>query len=179
MRTGDYGCTVVAGRGTARELFGARERARKYILEDFTERCSIERHLRRIVDLARKYSADEVVIESNNFQRMAGRDLRELLGAEGVPCPVKFDDVHAKKITRMLSIEPEIARGEVWFSSSLSRVYRSQWDGLRRDESHAHDDAPDATEKVIRALRSERATAGTGAGKSGAWIGPRRREWAQ
>lgn len=143
-------------------------------MDELTTRAPLETHMKWIVETARRWDMgpnDEIVVESNNFQRLAARDLRDLLKQDGLVVPVRCEDATMKKTTRLFSMEPPITREEVEFCADLSPAFMAQWDGLRRDNSHAHDDGPDATEKALRALSVVEGVT-VGQGSSGAWIRP-------
>lgn len=145
-------------------VLGARGRSgRIYILaadvlqdDARSERCFQDSQVAASVRMAAAWQPDVFCNEQNGFQLLLGQRMAEAFEEAGLGIrPVGFDSV-GRKESRILSVQPDIARGDVVFADNLPEDYRREWGRFRSTGTPGHDDCMDATEVVIRRLRKKR-----------------------
>jgi len=118
-----------------------------YVLDASLERCSPDKTLDRIVQLAQVYRYNTFYVESNGFQERLVTDLRERSRRAGVSLNIRTKVNKSDKVARIQSLEPMVSQGNLIFSRRQSLLL-DQF----RQFPYGHDDGPDAIEMALAAL---------------------------
>jgi len=124
-----------------------------YVLDGWMKRAKDSEMLRVLFEMAERWKAGRVSIESNGFQRLVTRDFRRLVEERrkaGHWCGWALDeDVSTQnKDDRMGSLDVPCDNGWLLFSESIPRRMLAQFDDFPNAD---HDDFHDAVEGAYRA----------------------------
>lgn len=118
-----------------------------YVLDASLERCSPDKTLDRIVQMAQIYRYNTFYVESNGFQERLVTDLRDRSRRAGVSLNIRTKTNKTDKMARIQSLEPMVSQGNLIFSRRHSLLL-DQF----RQFPYGHDDGPDAIEMAVAAL---------------------------
>jgi predicted phage terminase large subunit-like protein len=150
-RTSDYTCCVIAAKDKYNYV---------YVLDCYcAQEPSTDVAMDAIVAMLWHWHVSAVGLEANGFQSLLTGELRRKIAAKaqqaGQPWDVTFLPVKnmRNKVLRIKSLDPLVANGWLGFAESLPPAFVQQFvDFLPVDGANKFDDAPDATEGVLRVL---------------------------
>jgi len=144
-RTGDYSAIIVIAHDRQDDI--------SYVIVADIARRPPQEAIGRIVEYARMYNVDQIVVESNGFQEGLQKDIEATASAQGVRVGIDGVQNTGEKRGRIALLEPKMRQGKV----RLSRRHTELLDQLRQFPLGSHDDAPDALEMVVKAVNEPRA----------------------
>jgi predicted phage terminase large subunit-like protein len=123
-----------------------------YVLDASLSISTPDQTIARIVEQARIYRYSYFQLETNGFQELMLKQLKERAAAAGVRVPVRSVDHRTDKRARIQALEPMISQGHLLFSRRQHLLIEQ----LRQFPMAAHDDGPDALEMAVMALNTPR-----------------------
>ncbi|MBL8874169.1 MAG: phage terminase large subunit [Phycisphaerae bacterium] len=123
-----------------------------YVLDASLSLSTPDQTIGRIVEQARLYKYTYFYLESNGFQELMLKQLKERASAASVSLPVRSVNHRTDKRARIQALEPMISQGHLLFSRKQQMLIEQ----LRQFPMAAHDDGPDALEMAVMALNTPR-----------------------
>lgn len=121
-----------------------------YVIAADLLRCSPNDTVSRIADYASLYDFKNFAIETNNFQELMVKNLRDML----ITKKTRLRNIHkiksnSNKRSRISSLEPYISQGQIRFS----RKHALLLEQLTQFPVAKHDDGPDALEMAMQSVQ--------------------------
>jgi predicted phage terminase large subunit-like protein len=123
-----------------------------YVLDANLSISTPDQTIARIVEQARIYRYSYFQLETNGFQELMLKQLKERAQAASVNVPVRSVNHKTDKRARIQALEPMISQGHLLFSRRQQLLIEQ----LRQFPMAAHDDGPDALEMAVMALNTPR-----------------------
>jgi predicted phage terminase large subunit-like protein len=128
-----------------------------YVIDADIARRKPDETIDRVIALARVYRYNHFAFEANQFQEVFADQLRARVRTAAISFYPKSVTNTAHKQTRIESLEPLIASGQLRFS----RRHQLLLEQLRQFPLGAHDDGPDALEMAVDQAMRHRVIGGT------------------
>jgi predicted phage terminase large subunit-like protein len=141
---GDYSAIVTLLRPSGSRII--------YVLDASISISTPDQTIARIVEQARIYRYSYFQLETNGFQELMLKQLKERASAASVIVPVRAVNHRTDKRARIQALEPMISQGHLLFSRRQQLLIEQ----LRQFPMAAHDDGPDALEMAVMALNTPR-----------------------
>lgn len=138
---GDFSAFAVLGRGTDGILY----------CEAFMDRINSEQIVDMTIELQRRFQADNVVIETNQFQELLATQIVTKSRQADIALPVTQVINSVNKEVRIRRLGPYLANRGIRFKAE-SKGTKLLVDQLRDFPVAQHDDGPDSLEMALRAM---------------------------
>lgn len=126
-------------------LFAPYESRTKYVIEADVARRGPDETIERLLGYARKFRGLDLAIESNNFQQLMVKSLRDRAAQCRVSVNVREVKNRTNKQARILALDSEVSQGRLAFA----RKHTTLMQQLRGFPLAKYDDGPDALEMAV------------------------------
>lgn len=141
---GDYSAIVTLLRPSNSKII--------YVLDASLSLSTPDQTIERIVEQAKLYRYNYFYLESNGFQELMLKQLKERASSASVSLPIRSVNHRTDKRARIQALEPMISQGHLLFSRKQQLLIEQ----LRQFPMASHDDGPDALEMAVTALNTPR-----------------------
>jgi predicted phage terminase large subunit-like protein len=130
-----------------------------YVVESYLDKVPLDQYLNIVVEKIKHWQPDIVAADSNAFQEVVAKDLKNRLIAEGYPASTRYKEIknRTKKELRIEAMKPDIEGGMIMFS----RKHALLLEQFEQYGQGSHDDGPDSMNMAITTvIKSSRRKAG-------------------